>query len=352
MVENCGGENYPTEKICFCSDCLDLRAKNMEIIIPEKLPNANINTLQECIEKINADVYAYDEVVDGPFTVRLKCKWNSDYFYALYLLQDIALVGRDVSYGGELVYVFEMNSCSIDTLFKLEKILSSQYLNAKNIVPTEIQVMRDVIKESSYPVIALTFQVRTFMSGFQKYGGASWPTIYEKSNLFPLIENAKKQLKNYESTSKRNATSKKPFVPLKWAKEYQLFHMVYVLFSDSLFQARFDWLERQSLDIFIPSLKLGIEYHGKQHYEPVERFGGLDAHSEIKKRDEKKRELCKQNGINIIEWDYRSNLTFKALMIFLKENELQNLPEYYDVLIKIKDFDVNKSKNELYCIAK
>jgi len=40
---------------------------------------------------------------------------------------------------------------------------------------------------------------------------------------------------------------------------------------------RADWLARQELDIFIPALKLAIEYQGEQHFVPVEVWGGKNA---------------------------------------------------------------------------
>lgn len=65
-----------------------------------------------------------------------------------------------------------------------------------------------------------------------------------------------------------------------------------------------DWLGRQRIDIGIPDLGLAFEYNGKQHYEAVEFFGGGEGYRATKKRDKIKRELCKKNGINLIEIRY------------------------------------------------
>ena len=61
------------------------------------------------------------------------------------------------------------------------------------------------------------------------------------------------------------------------------------------------WLGRQHLDIWIPELKIGIEYQGTQHDKPVEFFGGQKAFDENLKRDARKRQLCKENGVKLIE---------------------------------------------------
>ena len=60
----------------------------------------------------------------------------------------------------------------------------------------------------------------------------------------------------------------------KWKTEAQLFALVSGFYPDAIYQYRAEWLNRQSLDVYIPSLKIGIEYQGMQHYEPIEYFGG------------------------------------------------------------------------------
>ena len=67
---------------------------------------------------------------------------------------------------------------------------------------------------------------------------------------------------------------------------------------------RTDWLGRQSLDLYIPSLCTAIEYQGIQHYLPVEFFGGEDALALRQELDQNKRELCALNHVRLIEWPY------------------------------------------------
>ena len=59
-------------------------------------------------------------------------------------------------------------------------------------------------------------------------------------------------------------------------------------FSDALGNAKFDWLGRMELDIFIPSLKIGIEYDGQAFHEGLHN------------KEKKKYNLCKENGIFLI----------------------------------------------------
>lgn len=66
-------------------------------------------------------------------------------------------------------------------------------------------------------------------------------------------------------------------------------------------QARPWWLAPQSLDIFLPDYKIGIEYQGVQHSAPVEFFGGAKAFERQQDRDAQKQGLCAQYGCVLIE---------------------------------------------------
>ena len=60
-------------------------------------------------------------------------------------------------------------------------------------------------------------------------------------------------------------------------------------------------------DFYIPSLNTIIEYDGRQHYEIVEWFGGLDGFVDTKIRDIVKTLYCKENNIKLIRipyWDF------------------------------------------------
>ena len=56
------------------------------------------------------------------------------------------------------------------------------------------------------------------------------------------------------------------------------------------------------LDCFEPSLKLGIEYQGAQHYKYIPYFHkNKEAFRNQQYRDELKRRMCRDNRINLIE---------------------------------------------------
>lgn len=71
-----------------------------------------------------------------------------------------------------------------------------------------------------------------------------------------------------------------------------------------VYQAHFNFLDRLSYDFFLPDLNIAIEYQGKQHYEPVEIFGGEAAFIKQQERDSRKRKLSLENNIKLIEIRY------------------------------------------------
>ena len=73
-------------------------------------------------------------------------------------------------------------------------------------------------------------------------------------------------------------------------------------------QKKFDWLGRQSLDIYIPSMKIGIECQGLQHFKPIKYFGGIKGFEKRVKLDKMKKKLCEENKITLLYYsEYKIN---------------------------------------------
>ena len=107
-----------------------------------------------------------------------------------------------------------------------------------------------------------------------------------------------------ERTRIRTRLTAEGVIRPKWKHELSLFTAVHRRWPDTLYQYRPEWLGRQSLDLFIPSLRTAIEYQGIQHYLPVGFFGGEEAYAQRQELDRKKRELCEANQVRLIEWPY------------------------------------------------
>ena len=107
-----------------------------------------------------------------------------------------------------------------------------------------------------------------------------------------------------ERTKIRTKLTAEGIIKPKWKQELSLFYAVQKLYPDTLYQHRPQWLGRQSLDLYIPSIRTAIEYQGVQHYLPVPFFGGEDALSRRQELDLQKRKLCEENSVRFIEWPY------------------------------------------------
>jgi len=68
-------------------------------------------------------------------------------------------------------------------------------------------------------------------------------------------------------------------------------------------------------DFYLPDVNTCIEYDGKQHFEPIEWFGGLDNFIVIKKHDEIRNNYCKNNDINLLRISYSEDIEEKLMGI-------------------------------------
>ena len=89
-------------------------------------------------------------------------------------------------------------------------------------------------------------------------------------------------------------------------------------------QKKFDGCEGKSnyqlpFDFYLPDFNTTIECQGQQHYFPIEFFGGEKEFENQIKRDNIKREFCKDSGIKEIEIKYNQNP-----LTVLKENSIIN----------------------------
>lgn len=70
------------------------------------------------------------------------------------------------------------------------------------------------------------------------------------------------------------------------------------------------------IDFYLPDINCFIEYNGKQHYVPIEYFGGQLKFEQQQRRDQFIRDYCYDNNIRLIEIKYDDNV------LSLLKNEL------------------------------
>lgn len=105
----------------------------------------------------------------------------------------------------------------------------------------------------------------------------------------------------------------------RWTKESNLFILIKEIYKDALYQYSPNWLSPQSLDIYIPSLDLAIEYQGEQHYLAFEHLDGQNGLSMRKENDKIKRGRCRSHGVRLLEWHYKEEITKENLQKKLRE---------------------------------
>lgn len=64
------------------------------------------------------------------------------------------------------------------------------------------------------------------------------------------------------------------------------------------------FLGRQHIDIYIKSKNIGIEYQGRQHFYPIDYFGGEKNFEKIKERDEIKYNKCEKNEVKLVYFTF------------------------------------------------
>jgi very-short-patch-repair endonuclease len=68
-------------------------------------------------------------------------------------------------------------------------------------------------------------------------------------------------------------------------------------------------------DFYLPDYNTCIEYDGKQHYEPINYFGGLKTFKKIQHRDKIKDKYCKENNICLLRIKYDEDIISKISTI-------------------------------------
>lgn len=89
------------------------------------------------------------------------------------------------------------------------------------------------------------------------------------------------------------------------------------------------WLERQSLDFYLPKYNVAVECQGAQHYVPS-NFGSKDKDPNdclriVRERDERKRSLCEENNVRLL---YFSDKKYDDEVIIDENKLLESIKAY------------------------
>lgn len=159
-----------------------------------------------------------------------------------------------------------------------------------------------------------------FSKFLQKYLPYYHLFLRRRDDSQPLTEDRAKEIEN-----ELRGRFGYPKVGEKWLSETILFKTVQTLFSDKnvIHHYRGKELDGLEIDIWIPDLKLGIEYQGEQHFEMIGHWGREEGLNKRIESDRKKKMLCKKLGYSLIEFQYDEALAIEnvesKLRKYLKE---------------------------------
>jgi very-short-patch-repair endonuclease len=107
-----------------------------------------------------------------------------------------------------------------------------------------------------------------------------------------------------------------PMIAQKWISETTLYRMVCSLLAPRIVVQHYQGKEMdgQEIDVWVPSLKLAIEYHGPQHSHPLSFWGGEAALAATKERDERKRRKLNELGYHLAEFNHDEQFTEETVL--------------------------------------
>lgn len=77
------------------------------------------------------------------------------------------------------------------------------------------------------------------------------------------------------------------------------------------YEKQFPWLKNiqpMSIDFYLPESNIGIECQGRQHFEPIEWFGGDAGFEACQERDNLKNKLCMENNLKIVYYTKETDI--------------------------------------------
>lgn len=120
----------------------------------------------------------------------------------------------------------------------------------------------------------------------------------------------------------------------KWKSEQLVYEIAKKLYRKKtvLYQHRPFFLKSEkgqmSYDVFICGLDVAIEYQGKQHFEPVEIFGGDERFKEQVIRDVLKQKLSEENGVALTYINYWEDISPELIKERIEEADKRRDDRY------------------------
>ena len=285
-------------------------------IFPERI-SSNYFMTKDILEKNGAEIKVLENIFPDDDTINYIGIIDQQNKSAINLLFHVVYSGvLDENFGGYKLYgrdisYYDQFCASQDLIYSLQYTPETAntfnfngYATRKDTNPFIIYFVRKMIEK--------LVEEKKFESEFE---------IYQSMvlDLMPFLEGVYQTTKSIAESSCYNWKEKKQelysrlvangTINTRWRNKASLYGLVRKLYPDAIYQYHSKWLGQQSLDIYILSKRIGIEYQGVQHYQAVEHFGGEENHQRQVVRDKIKHEKCKDNGVTLIEWNYNYDVT-------------------------------------------
>lgn len=151
-----------------------------------------------------------------------------------------------------------------------------------------------------------------------RYGAYIKKKFYELKLDENLNSNSDEELERIANNITREELGFKK-IGQRFVTETELYRIIKSIFPDKKVKHHYrpSWLEGQELDIFIPELKLAVEYDGIQHFKPINAWGGEEGLRKTQHRDKIKETKCIKENITLIRFSYKEKE-------FLSKNYVKN----------------------------
>lgn len=268
--------------------------------------------------------------------VPINCYFDKGFYAAIYYTKGCEILKIQLSAGKSAIQcIIGVDKDNLDLLAYLYYCTIAQRTFFQYMTE-EQKNLKDYL-ENTHPIMKLSTAINSLLKKHEH------SQIVEEANVFvgaqEVVVEYYDKLKAIRNTAYEQLAACHK-IQNTWVSEYKLYMLVKIVFPDAIYQFHSEWLENQSLDIYIPSIKCGIEYQGEQHYLPSEYYGGVEKLEEQKRADDLKREKCNDTGVTLIEWKYSTKINFQAVCSALKcvapvdffdEQKLQERLEKYPV---------------------
>ena len=239
-------------------------------------------------------------------------------FYEIAILSNEA---EDVYYDNEEdKYHIFFKSTQVYEIELMTFLTKYKYLNGN--ILQEVSQNKETVLKHSYLYYEIDYLDNTLIDIRQEHG---YSGKANNSILLRIIKEDKKELRRRANQLYKIA-KEEGIINSKWNNEFRLYSLISRYVEKVYYQYRADWLGNQSLDIYISEQKIAIEYQGRQHFEPIDYFGGEAALYNNKRRDNEKRIKCNENGVILLEWNYESKVNKHTVLDYLEKNHIEHSP--------------------------